>query len=131
MSHVSDLSELSSVLSYYVSVGDISKERALELEKKIKSLIIPSEISSYFINIKGRVLNEREMMDASGKLLRPDRCVVYNDKIVVIDYKTGTPHDSHKEQVKQYVNLGLELGYKSTEAYLIYFSDGKIEKLKN
>ena len=130
MSRVSDLSELPSVLSYYVMIGDITQERALEIEEKITTLILPSEISSYFINIKGRVLNEREMLDATGKILRPDRCVVYGDKMVVIDYKTGIPHDSHKEQVKQYVNLGLKLGYKNTEAYLIYFSDGKIEKLK-
>lgn len=131
MSRVVDLGELSSVLSYYVLLGDISQEKADSLKKKITGLIVPSEVNRYFVNVKGRVFNEREMMDVTGKLLRPDRCVVEGDHMIVIDYKTGSPHDSHKEQIRQYVKLARELGYADVDAFLIYFSEGLIEKLQN
>ena len=51
---------------------------------------------------------------------RPDRVVVKDGKVSIIDFKFGTPKEEHKEQVKMYINLLQQMGYTSVEGYLWY-----------
>jgi len=67
-----------------------------------------------------KVLNETSILFPNGNLLRPDRVVFLEDKVVVIDYKTGDAHASHKEQIDQYCDAIREMGYKNVEGRILY-----------
>ena len=67
-----------------------------------------------------RVLNETSILFPDGNLLRPDRVVFLEDKVVVIDYKTGEAHASHKEQVDQYCDAIRNMGYDHVEGHILY-----------
>ena len=58
-----------------------------------------------------------------GKPLRPDRVVRLKDKIVILDYKTGSKSDSHKTQVRQYMNIYREMGHAKVEGILVYLEE--------
>jgi len=67
-----------------------------------------------------KVLNETTILFPDGNLLRPDRVVFLEDKVVVIDYKTGEAHASHKEQIDQYCEAIRNMGYEHVEGYILY-----------
>ena len=72
--------------------------------------------------------------DINGKInienKRPDRIVMVNDKVIIIDYKFGEENKGYKDQVNEYVDLIKKMGYKNVEGYLWYVEQGKIENVK-
>ncbi|MEE0084558.1 MAG: Dna2/Cas4 domain-containing protein, partial [Paludibacteraceae bacterium] len=60
----------------------------------------------------------------------PDRIVMVNDKVIIIDYKFGDENNKYKNQVKEYAELMKKMGYKNVEGYLWYVEQGKIENVK-
>jgi ATP-dependent exoDNAse (exonuclease V) beta subunit len=67
-----------------------------------------------------KVLNENSILFPNGNVLRPDRVVFCEDKVVVIDYKTGEANASHKEQIEQYCDAIRKMGYEKVEGRVLY-----------
>ncbi|HEX5002450.1 MAG TPA: UvrD-helicase domain-containing protein [Bacteroidia bacterium] len=63
---------------------------------------------------------EREMLTQDGKLLRPDRVVISETGVQVIDYKTGSEEPWHADQVKVYGSVLKEMGYPEPRLFLVY-----------
>lgn len=69
---------------------------------------------------EAQVLNEVSILTQDGELKRPDRVVIYSDKVFVIDYKTGSPAPKYQNQINEYVSLLEGLGYQNVEGILLY-----------
>ena len=50
------------------------------------------------------VFLERDWVSPDGRIERPDRVVRRGNSWTVIDFKTGTPSDKHKQQVRSYLS---------------------------
>ncbi|MFN3588428.1 MAG: UvrD-helicase domain-containing protein [Spirosomataceae bacterium] len=112
------------------------------LEKAVRNgLILPYEVNEFkqdIVNIMqhpllqplfqspARVQNEREILLPSGEMLRPDRVVHLQDTVYIIDYKTGTPSEKHKNQVRKYAQIYAEMGYTQICIYLVYISERNV-----
>jgi ATP-dependent exoDNAse (exonuclease V) beta subunit len=60
--------------------------------------------------------------------LRPDRVMIKDGKVVVVDYKFGELEDAaHEIQVKEYINCLKNTGYDRVEGYLWYVSKYKVQ----
>ena len=94
------------------------------LTKEIESLFQSKEIN-YFFTDEWEVKTEREILLPNGKTYIPDRILFKEDKLVVIDYKTGQVDDSHKEQIVKYSNALKQMGYDNVNMYLIYTNQTK------
>jgi len=76
-------------------------------------------LSSYFSpNVK--VLNETSILFPDGNLMRPDRVVFLEERVAVIDYKTGAPNALHKEQIDKYCAAIRAMGYEEVEGLVLY-----------
>mgnify|MGYP000519603658 CR=1 FL=1 len=62
---------------------------------------------------------------------RPDRVMMQNGEIVVIDFKFGKPNKKYNKQVQGYMQLLARMGYDagSINGYLWYVEEGNIEKV--
>ena len=67
-----------------------------------------------------RVSNEVTILDANGKEHRPDRVAFFDKRVVVIDYKTGQPHEQYQKQIDEYCALLRNMGYENVEGKLLY-----------
>ncbi|MFM2202053.1 MAG: hypothetical protein RL040_1253 [Bacteroidota bacterium] len=76
--------------------------------------------SQAWFDSKNRIFRERELIASSGETLRPDRVVVTQDKVIVIDYKSGLENKKHHEQVKTYKNELSKLYTMPVEGFLVY-----------
>lgn len=62
---------------------------------------------------------------------RPDRVMMRNGEIVVIDFKFGKPNKKYNKQVQGYMQLLARMGYDASgiNGYLWYVEEGNIEKV--
>ena len=73
--------------------------------------------------------NEVSLIDTDGSVYRPDRVVLRGGSVDVIDYKFGDPHPSYLWQVRRYMRLYRQMGYKQVRGWLWYVRDGLIEEV--
>lgn len=75
-------------------------------------------------------INEQNILykAADGQLhyLRPDRVITDGTRTLVIDYKTGQPNPHHAQQVQEYKDKLLQMGYTHVEGYLWYVRENRI-----
>jgi len=75
---------------------------------------------------KWKVKTEVPVIPKSGELSRMDRVMINKDQAIVVDYKTGTPRQQDKKQVKTYVELLGEMGFKDVSGYLLYVENAEV-----
>ena len=74
----------------------------------------------------GSAYNETEIIDTDGSVYRPDRVVVRDGAVTVIDYKFGEPRPAYTAQARRYARLYREMDHESVNAYLWYVYEDKI-----
>ncbi|MEI8204722.1 MAG: UvrD-helicase domain-containing protein [Bacteroidota bacterium] len=113
--------DLAKVLNMDEQQGGISAAERVELESYFSQLFSDEKISSFFSK-ENRIQNESSILLEGGNTLRPDRLVFENDKLIVIDYKTGKPNAKYAEQLNNYAQELGKMGYKSIQKYLLYLN---------
>ena len=79
-----------------------------------------------FFDDKWEVKNEREILTPDGETYIPDRLLISNEKTIILDYKTGIPKKQYRNQIIQYSDILLQMGYSNIEKYLIYINTEKL-----
>jgi len=100
-------------------VQNVEETYKKDLANVFHKIVTDKSLSPYFIP-GAKVLNETSILFPNGNLLRPDRVVFLEDKVAVIDYKTGEPNASHKEQIEQYCEAIRAMGYENVEGNILY-----------
>jgi len=98
------------------NVDELYKEALVFVFIKILN---DKSLQPYFAS-DAKALNETSLLLPNGNLLRPDRIVFLEDKVVVIDYKTGDTNASHKEQIDKYCDAIRAMGYENIEERILY-----------
>lgn len=115
-----------SVESYRLA-GVINKEEAARLIIRLEELLKNTEIASWYDG-KARVLNEVDILFGKGLSKRPDRVMITDKEVIVVDYKFGSHVDKrYHNQVRNYLKLIRQMGYERVEGYLWYVELNKIE----
>lgn len=60
---------------------------------------------------------------------RPDRVMMKDDQVVVVDFKFGKENPKYNKQVKGYMQLLAKMGYKNITGYLWYVDEETLEKV--
>ena len=66
--------------------------------------------------------NEVEII-SKGNTYRPDRLMFDDQKVIIVDYKTGQPEDKHKIQLNRYGDLLRQMGFQVIARYLLYLGE--------
>ena len=76
------------------------------------------------------VWNEAAILVPGGEMRRPDRVAIKGNEVAIIDYKTGAFKNRDLEQLSNYRQLLLDMGYAPVQAHLIYLDPITIKTLK-
>ena len=60
---------------------------------------------------------------------RPDRVIMRENEVIVIDFKFGKPIQDYAHKVQEYVDLLSDMGYKNVRGYLWYIYLNRIEQV--
>lgn len=109
---------------------NISKER---IENMLRKRLNSDLVSDWFSD-KWKVMNECNLLyiDAEGKVKqdRPDRVLIGENEIIVIDFKFGKPKPEYHDQVRGYMSQIKEMGHPNVKGYLWYVYPNKVEEVK-
>lgn len=126
LSQIFTLEDVDGVLDSFLLDGILDNEEKIQLHNIINQLISNPGINQYFQ--KGlEIKNEAEILLPDGKTYRPDRLVFDDDKLTIIDYKTGSLRESDVKQIKKYGNILFDMGYKKIKKVLIYINNENCE----
>jgi len=122
---ISSVADISSSCKRMVSEGKIDTKTSEEYQKLIVRILAGDPFRSWFSG-HWRVLNERDILRGDDKRHRPDRVMIKNDELVVIDYKTGVKSGKDFNQVQGYLTDFRRMGYVSCKGYLWYMANNEL-----
>ena len=94
------------------------------------SALLSERIASHpewFPETGAKILNESSLIDFDGREWRPDRVVIKDGAVTVIDYKFGEHNSRYKAQVNRYASIYRRLGYKAVSTAIWYVFDDKVD----
>ena len=115
------------------SVERARKEGLLDAAQAAESLSMLSEavagVSDRGWFAEGAdLLDERDILTQDGTY-RPDRVVLRDGKVEIIDYKFAQKDASHRTQVQRYAEYYRQMGYSDVKAFLWYIDSGEVEEV--
>ena len=122
LSEISIIDDLEPTLQKYKDNGTITDQEKKQMYTELKSFM-SNDLVIPFFSPEFNILNEPEIIHPDGQVLRPDRLLFAEDKIYVIDFKTGKHHSSHEKQVKNYIKTMKDMDSRRIEGVLLYVYD--------
>jgi ATP-dependent exoDNAse (exonuclease V) beta subunit len=99
-----------------------------ELKTAIDKLLKQCRQMQWFTG-KYQVKTEYPLLMPDGSVLRPDRLMLEQNKISLLDYKTGEEHEKHVEQLHNYSKALKEAGYEVEGCFLYYTQTATLKKV--
>jgi hypothetical protein len=75
------------------------------------------------------VKTEATIILPSGAARRPDRVMMNDTSVTVVDFKFGEPSDRHRRQASDYRELLWQMGYENVRSWLWYVEKDIIEEV--
>jgi len=97
----------------------MSKDKKNAVSEMVHKLVYHQQLTPYFDKGK-KIINESEILLPDGRSFRPDRVVIEENNVIIIDYKTGQKKDIHLSQMNHYAKLLSELEYHIFKKILVY-----------
>lgn len=98
--------------------GKITEAEADKIESHINLLFADPRFSDYFKH--PNQLNEKELINAKGRKLIPDKIITSPTDTLVVDFKTGQPTPLHAKQVSEYMQVLADIGFKGLRGEIYY-----------
>jgi hypothetical protein len=74
-------------------------------------------------------MNETSLIDVDGEVYRPDRVVVKDGKVLIVDYKFGSKNKDYESQLSNYADIWARMGYDEVAAYIWYVASDEIVRV--
>jgi hypothetical protein len=128
LSDVHTFKDIPNAINKAVLKGLLSEKDAPNMQKRVLEVVQHPQLKTLFED--GNVVwNEREIITANGPNLRPDRVVLKNDQIYIIDYKTGQKNEAYANQVETYAQAYILMGHSIAQKIIVYITDQIIVEL--
>lgn len=109
-----------------------SAEKAEEIRKVAERALSLNEVKDWYSG-EWTLYNECSIIynDEQGKMQtrRPDRVMMKDDEVVVVDFKFGKKKPEYSTQVREYMFLLSEMGYTDIKGYIWYVYSGELENV--
>jgi ATP-dependent exoDNAse (exonuclease V) beta subunit len=113
-----------------------AKKQALDdlthakVKTHLEQLLAHADIAKLIFPQKDEhTLDEREILISASERIRPDRVIIGQNEVRVIDYKTGLPRKRDVKQIQEYAYALMAMGYQNCKAYLVYTDEIKVQQV--
>lgn len=129
LAHVNVPEDLEGAVRQAVQSGEVTRIEAEEAYRLLSERIAAAADRGWFPSHAERILNEASLIDTDGQICRPDRVVIADGKVIIIDYKFGEHHRAYERQLKKYAGIWSRLGYNDVTSYLWYVHTDEVVKV--
>ena len=117
-------SDIDPAITQMIRKGELKVEEGPQIKDIVLQIISHPELRSFYTS-ENTVKNECEIITENGLILRPDRMVFKNNRVAIIDYKTGKKAQKYYEQIHTYADALNAMGYVVENKIIVYI-DKKI-----
>lgn len=121
MSKINTSADIDSALDSLIFQGKILKNQKKFLSEKVLEIISRESVKHWF-SADNEVIAEKAILTDLGQTFIPDRVIINNNEVVVIDFKFGEQNPDYHQQVKHYVRLIEQMNHKNVKG-AIYYAD--------
>ncbi len=115
-----DLSKLPKVINEMQQEGLIREAEKEGIKLNALSVLQNKDLKA-LLSKPYQDLSEQTIIDSKGESYRPDKVLIGNDEVLIIDFKfTSDQRPEHFTQVKAYRKLLTDMGYSKVNSYLYY-----------
>ena len=119
LAHLRHRDEADTVLENYLQRHPLVDEEADSLRDTLHNMMKQEDVAKFF-DPAYRSLNECNLV-CQGVVSRPDRIVFTPSETWVIDFKTGSPRNEHRDQVSRYCQAIAAITHSlQVKGYLLY-----------
>lgn len=130
ISKITHIDDLNRVIETYRLSGIINEEEQLNITDTLYIYLSTPQISEWYSG-NYKVLNEIEILQPNGSFVRPDRVMIKEDEVIIVDYKFGEKEEKkYMKQVKSYMSHIKKMGYTHVKGYLCYITLGIINQIE-
>ncbi|WP_298285095.1 UvrD-helicase domain-containing protein [uncultured Lutibacter sp.] len=122
LSKINTKNDIEEVVNTYIFNGTISKNEKVAISLILNNIVNHPKLQMYFEQ-NNEVYTEQEILSKDQQIIIPDRLVVNNNEVVIIDYKTGNPHKKYHQQLINYKNILEDLNYSIIKKILVYINE--------
>lgn len=129
VSEISTLDDLDNALEKRLLSGELTSNEKHDIYQELHEALSLPQVRVWYLG-NYNVLNEQQVLHPSMNFIRPDRVMINDDGVVVIDYKFGELIESkYVKQVERYVKSIRDMGYTNVQGYLFYVKLRKVIKV--
>jgi hypothetical protein len=105
--------------------GNLTSAQADHVKELLSRRVAEAEGLGWFPADPSKVMVGTDIIDVDGQVYRPDRVVIEDGKVLVIDYKFGQHHNKYERQMRIYSEIFRRMGYADVTAVLWYLQTGE------
>jgi len=113
-------------------LSDIEEEEKKVLVSIIENIIHHPDLKEYFTD-EYIVMNEASLLLPQGETFsqkRPDRLLIKENEIHIIDYKTGKQRPLHHKQLDEYSQILTQIGFNVSSKILVYITGETVDVIR-
>jgi ATP-dependent exoDNAse (exonuclease V) beta subunit len=119
LSEIKSESDIERALNSLLDEGAITLNEQVELNDLAQKVLNHPQLKLIYADAN-KLISEKELLLPDGSTIRPDRVIISDNEVVVIDYKTGIPSEQHEVQIQKYMKWLREIESKSCRGLLVY-----------
>jgi ATP-dependent exoDNAse (exonuclease V) beta subunit len=129
LAKIKSIEDVAMAIESACNEGLLNTNAIEETKVAIEQIIKHPQLERFFES-NVLVKTEAEILGFNGTILRPDRLIIEKESITIIDYKTGERQDDkYTQQLQNYEDACLALGFKTITKYLVYLNPIFVQKL--
>ena len=129
LAQTADVTTLENTMSKFLFEGLLEADEMEPLTEAIGRIMNNKTVKDFFLPGK-KVLAERDILLPDGEVFRPDRVLLEDHLVTVVDFKTGQENESHRKQLAEYSEILLRMQNLPVHAYLVYLKTGTVQQVE-
>ena len=120
LSHVRTSEDLGKAVDHARMSGDLTGDEAETARELLTAALDSVKERGWFAEDVEMMYNEVSLIDTDGEIYRPDRVMIRDGKVIVVDYKFGEHRRTYEKQVRKYMDIWRRMGYETVSGFLWY-----------
>lgn len=135
MEHIFTPEDIHEAVAAAVMEGKLNEEEAAAATAMLSRAVASVADRGWFTADRSGILDERDIatgdvvLEEGRTVVRPDRVIIRDGGVDIVDYKFGYPKDDYARQVSEYVSLYRKMGYANVHGYIWYVHRGRIDEV--
>ena len=126
ISNVKTLADIPRAVEQKISAGELGEKDRNRIIRRLEEILSQPQVWDWYSG-KYTVLNETQLLHPVTGFSRPDRVMIGDNEVIVVDYKFGEAEESkYIRQVQRYVKSIQEMGFQNVKGFVFYVKSGKV-----